>query len=546
MNPFEQFAAQSPAAHWPDSRKTAWQEVIQKAKQQPDTTVLLEDSHRNAMLTLTAGDISIDCTRHWLSAQTLGTLHNLLDASDFTAQRHAFFQGDPINHTEQRAVLHTALRDRSGENGTPAEARALVSDCLNRMQDLANRIRSGQWQTSANKAVTDVVNIGIGGSDLGPRMVVRALTPYCKGGPNVHFVANADPADLGSLLPDLNPETTLFIVCSKSFKTQETKLNAEAARRWLQAQLPSPDLTRHFVGVTTNHTDAIDFGLAKEHLLPLWDWVGGRYSVWSAIGLSVMISIGPQEFDNFLAGAAAMDKHFQTAAPIENGPVLMALLSVLYGNGYGAQSQGVVPYATLLEHFPSYLQQMIMESNGKSRLRNGHSTSFSTSPIIWGYVGTNSQHSFHQLLHQGTQLIPLDFIVASKNHYGDKEAHNTLRAHCLAQMQALVQGRKPTANSADDQANLVAKHRNMSGNRPCSLITIPELTPKHLGALIALYEHKTFVEACIWDINAYDQWGVELGKVLSERLEAALNGENIDTSELDPATQASLERFSAV
>lgn len=545
MNPFQSFADQTPADHWSDARKSAW-EAMRKLKQNNhDIATLLQDEERNALLRCQAGDLTIDCTRHWVDNQDLNQLQTLLSESNFEAQRQALFQGDPINHTEQRAVLHTALRDAKGANGTPAEIQKTVASCLSHMQALAEQIRSGQWLTSAKKPVTDVVNLGIGGSDLGPRMVTRALTPYCKGGPRLHFVANADPADIGSLLPQLNPESTLFLVCSKSFKTQETKLNAEAARTWLQANLPEPDLSRHFIGVTTNKTDAVAFGLAEENLLPLWDWVGGRYSVWSAIGLSVMIAIGPEAYSDFLAGAAEMDSHFKTSAPEKNAPVLLALLSILYGNSHGAQNQGIVPYATLLEHFPSYLQQMVMESNGKSRLRNGDIAPFSTSPIIWGYVGTNSQHSFHQLLHQGTQLVPLDFILAEKNEYGSPAAHNTLRAHCLAQMQALVQGRSPKAESGGDtlenqQASLVAQHRHMSGNRPCTLITLPQLDPKHLGALIALYEHKTFVEACIWDINAYDQWGVELGKVLSEKLEAALNGESIDETELDPATQSTL------
>jgi glucose-6-phosphate isomerase len=543
MNPFQQAAEQAPAAHWPEARKAAWQAALNLAQNNKDISQTLEDKARNAALTLTAAGLTLDCSRHWVTQADLDTLHTLLSASDFEATRTALFAGKPLNHTEQRAVLHMALRDLDGTNGTPPEARANVADCLERMRALANNIRSGDWQTSAQQAVTDVVNIGIGGSDLGPRMVTRALTPYCTGGPRLHFVANADPADLGSLLPQLNPATTLFIVCSKSFKTQETKCNAETARAWLQNNLTEPDLSRHFVGVTTNEVDAVAFGLAAENLLPLWDWVGGRYSVWSAIGLSVMIAIGPEAFDAFLRGAAEMDAHFRTAEATENAPVLMALLSILYCNGYHSQSLGIVPYATLLENFPSYLQQMVMESNGKSRLRNGDPTPFSTSPIIWGSIGTNSQHSFHQLLHQGTQLIPIDFIIALENHYGDAKAHNTLRAHCLAQMQALVQGQKPTPTEPDDHAALVAQHRYMSGNRPSSLITLPKLTPQHLGALIALYEHKTFVESCLWDINAYDQWGVELGKVLSAKLEGALIGEAIDTDALDPATKATLSRF---
>lgn len=545
MNPFQLFAEQAPAKHWSEARKSAWRTMLTLKDRNHDITQLLQNSARNEILRCKAAGLSIDCTRHWINEDDLNALHKLLMESDFDANRQALFQGQPINHTEQRAVLHTALRDAQGHNGTPPHIQETVASCLNHMQALAEKIRSGQWLTSAGKPVTDVVNLGIGGSDLGPRMVTRALTPYCQGGPKLHFVANADPADIGSLLPQLNPESTLFLVCSKSFKTQETKLNAEAARAWLQEHLPEPDLSKHFIGVTTNRADAVAFGLAEENLLPLWDWVGGRYSVWSAIGLSVMIAIGPEAYNAFLSGATEMDNHFRTSAPEHNAPVLLAMLSILYGNSHGAQSQGVVPYATLLEHFPSYLQQMVMESNGKSRLRNGDITPFSTSPIIWGYVGTNSQHSFHQLLHQGTQLIPLDFILAEKNEYGSTAAHNTLRAHCLAQLQALVQGRTPTAEThgnaaSDTQAELVALHRQMSGNRPCTLITLPQLDPKNLGALIALYEHKTFVEACIWDINAYDQWGVELGKVFSEKLEAALNGESIEHADLDPATAASL------
>ncbi|MEJ2669605.1 MAG: glucose-6-phosphate isomerase [Gammaproteobacteria bacterium] len=564
MEPFDTFATQQPAVAWGQNRQDLWQRIRQYAQQRaasptPTLKSLVEDTARNTALHVHCAGLHIDAARQNVDQTGLQLLYDLLHASSFNTWRDALFNGNPINHTEKRAVLHTALRDSDGRNHTPAPIRHTVKTCFERMSTLAQRIRTGDWTSHTGETITDVVNLGIGGSDLGPRLVVRALEPFCTIQPRVHFVANADPADISLCLDTLNPARTLFIVCSKSFTTQDTLRNAERARSWLLDNLDEPDLSKHFIGVTTNLDAASAFGIAVDNCLPLWDWVGGRYSVWSAIGLSVLIAIGPEHFSDFLRGAADVDHHFQSTDAPQNAPVLLALLSFLNSNVYGAQTHAIVPYATLLEHLPSYLQQLVMESNGKSRLRNGASTSFTTSPIIWGYVGTNSQHSFHQLLHQGTHLIPVDFILPETNAFGSTQDHNTVKAHCLAQMQALLTGRDTVSALAPDanaDTTLVAQHRMMSGNRPSTLITFPILDPYHLGSLIALYEHKTFVEACLWDINAYDQWGVELGKALSATLEDQLNTaptisitdtgmSDTDKPAHDAATQASLDRLRA-
>jgi len=544
MDFFYNLNQQQAPSHWSSERQQLWHQMIEQCRTPLKLSELVEDESRNSLLKVNASNINIDCSRNLISTEQIKTLQALLNASDFSEQRKQLFNGGIVNPTEERAALHTALRDTRGKLGTPAHINQTIEQCLIKMRELAASVRNGTWHSSTGETITDVVNIGIGGSDLGPRMVTRALTPFCQTTLKVHFVANADPADLSSLLPNLNPARTLFIVCSKSFQTQETKLNALRARQWLLESLPQVQLSKHFIGVTTNIAAAIEFGLDADNLLPLWDWVGGRYSVWSAIGLSVMMAIGSEKFDAFLEGAHNMDQHFLNAPISENAPVLLACLSIMYCNGHQTQSQAIIPYAQLLEHFPSYLQQLIMESNGKSCFKDGSSVSMRTCPIIWGYVGTNSQHSFHQLLHQGTQLVPIDFILCEKNNYGKLSEHQTLQAHCLAQMQALLQGRTvSTGQSESDHDKLIAAHRYMPGNRPSSLITLPLLNPYYLGALIALYEHRTFVESCFWDINPFDQWGVELGKVLSQQIETDLNNGDIQTSNLDSATQSSITQL---
>lgn len=483
------------------------------------------DVARGERMSIETAGLTLNYAKHRIDDEVLDVLLKLGEARELPQWRERMFTGEAINTSENRAVLHTALRSAR----PPIE----VGETLARMYAFADALRNASLKGATNKSFTDVVNIGIGGSDLGPRMVVRTLHRFCAQSPRVHFVANVDPEDLNRVLAPLEPASTLFIVASKTFTTAETLSNATRAREWVEKRLGDGKAGTHFAAVSSNVPAAQAFGIAPERVFPMWDWVGGRYSLWSAVGLSIAVAIGSQGFAELLAGARAMDEHFRNAPLGENMPVLLGLLGIWYVNFFGAQSHAVLPYCADLELFPAFLQQLDMESNGKRVDREGHVLNYATGPVIWGSVGTNGQHAFHQLLHQGSLLIPSDFIlVAQGPDAKDTEAHQMLLGNALAQSAALMSGRR----------NPVEPHRDYPGNQPSNSITLSRLTPHSLGALTALYEHKVFVQGIIWGINSFDQWGVELGKSLAQTLTPALKtGENPPDS--DSSTRALLARL---
>ncbi|MEP4487062.1 MAG: glucose-6-phosphate isomerase [Halioglobus sp.] len=495
-----------------------------------------------------AAGLHLDYSKHLLDDAARAALLALADEVDLPARAAALLRGDQVNNTEQRPALHTLLRANKAA-GLDALYQEVTST-RERMRYWANRLNAGEQTGFSGQVITDVVNIGIGGSDLGPRLVTEALRPF-QGNVACHYVANVDPADLHDTLAELNPHTTLFIICSKSFKTQETLTNGLAARDWLiRAGADTTQLTRHFLAMTTNLEAAAGFGIAPEQCLPLWDWVGGRYSVWSAVGLSCAIAVGWANFEAFLGGARAMDEHFASAPPESNLPMLLSLLEVWYGNAMGAENHVVLPYDNALQRLPDFLQQLTMESNGKRVTRSGSEITYQTGPVLWGSAGTMGQHSFHQLLHQGTRLCPADFILPLTTHTGMEEQHAQLVANCLAQSRAMMIGR--TLEEAEqalrqrgldnDEANSLAPHLAMPGSRPNSTISFESVNPATLGALLALYEHRTYCSGQLWGVNPFDQWGVELGKEIGVQILDELNGESEDTA-MDPSTQALISRW---
>jgi len=462
----------------------------------------------------------LDYSKNFLSSQTMPLLLELARQSQLPEKIAAMYRGDQINITEQRPALHVALRDPAAASKTPE-----VSATLERMEKLVGELHAGTWKGYSGKEITDVVNLGIGGSDLGPAMVCDALSPFATEKLNVHFVSNIDPSHLQNTLKDLEAETTLFVIASKSFSTLETLKNAEAAREWLLHQTDASATPHHFVAITTNLDAATEFGIEEKNLYPLWDWVGGRFSLWSAIGLPIAIAIGMKGFRQLLAGANSMDEHFRTAAPEQNLPIILALLNFWYREYFDAHSTAVVPYSQRLNLLPSFLQQLCMESLGKSVDLEGNAVGYDTGDIIWGTAGTNGQHSYFQLLHQGSEFIPVDFIAsANSDAQGSPEAHQHLLANCISQSLALMEG-KLDADSP---------HKIVAGNKPSNTLLLEELSPYNLGMLLALYEHKVFALSVLWNINAFDQWGVELGKKLSTKVFAAMNddagGEKLDQS----------------
>ncbi|USC14999.1 glucose-6-phosphate isomerase [Rhodococcus sp. 11-3] len=489
------------------------------------------DPGRAQRFSLTVGEWYIDYSKHRITDTTVGLLLELARACGLEARRDAMFAGDRINTTEDRAVLHTALRlPRSATltvDGTDVVAE--VHTVLDAMAGFAEKVRSGTWRGATGEPIATVVNIGIGGSDLGPAMVARALR-HCADGPAVRFVANIDPADLTAQLTGLDPATTLFVVASKTFTTVETLTNATAARRWLVAALGEDAVAAHFVAVSTNASKVAEFGIDPANMFGFWDWVGGRYSVGSAIGLAVMCAIGPVRFAEFLAGMHTVDEHFATAPLEANAPVLLGLLGVWYASVLGAQSRAVLPYSQDLARLPAYLQQLTMESNGKSVRRDGTAVDHDTGEIFWGEPGTNGQHAFYQLLHQGTRLIPADFVGFAAacedlpTRDGTGSMHQILLANMLAQAKVLAFGRTAAEVAADGTDPGLVAHKVMPGNRPSTTLLAPALTPATLGQLIALYEHQTFVQGVIWGIDSFDQWGVELGKTQALALAPALTG----------------------
>ena len=504
-------------------------------------SLFTQDAERSTQFTASAAGLTLDYSKQLLTHEARDALLKLAGEARLDEAIRRLLSGAEVNNTEGRPALHSLLRASKAEN-LPDEF-AQVTATRSTMQHWANRLNNGEHQGFTGSVITDVVNIGIGGSDLGPRLVTEALSPF-HGDVACHYVANVDPADLQGTLLDLNPETTLFIICSKSFRTAETLTNSLAAREWLQtAGASSADLDKHFLAITTNLEAAADFGISPDNCMPMWDWVGGRYSVWSAIGLSCAIAVGWEQFEQFLAGAAAMDDHFRDTSLEQNLPVLLSLLEVWNCNFLGAGNQVILPYANSLQRLPDFLQQLTMESNGKRVSLGGEELAYHTGPVLWGSAGTMGQHSFHQLLHQGTELCPADFVLPLTTHTGMSEQHRRLVANCLAQSRTMMVGRSIgeardslLARGVDARrAEELAPHLAMPGNRPNSVITMAALTPATLGALLALYEHRTYCSGVLWGINSFDQWGVELGKEIGTQILQLLADETA-TSDMDPAT----------
>lgn len=510
-----------------------------------------DDPARGTELTLTVGDLYVDYSKHRLTRETLRLLVDLARAARLEQRRDAMFSGVHINTSENRAVLHTALRlPRDAE--LVVDGQNVVEDVhavLDRMGDFTDRLRSGEWTGATGERITTVVNIGIGGSDLGPVMVYQALRHYADAGVSARFVSNVDPADLVAKLDGLDPATTLFIVASKTFSTLETLTNATAARRWLTDALGDAAVAKHFVAVSTNKKLVDDFGINTDNMFGFWDWVGGRYSVDSAIGLSVMAAIGKERFAEFLAGFHIVDEHFRTAPLEANAPALLGLIGLWYNNFFGAQSRAVLPYSNDLSRFAAYLQQLTMESNGKSVRADGTPVLTDTGEIFWGEPGTNGQHAFYQLLHQGTRLVPADFIGFSQptddlaTADGSGSMHDLLMSNFFAQTQVLAFGKTAEEISAEGTPPDVVPHKVMPGNRPTTSLLAAKLTPSVVGQLIALYEHQVFTEGVIWGIDSFDQWGVELGKTQAKALLPVITADASPREQSDSSTDALVRRY---
>jgi glucose-6-phosphate isomerase len=504
--------------------RPAWQALRTHHQQVKDVhlrTLFAQDAKRGERLTAEGAGLFLDYSKNRVTDETLRLLVALANDAGVAARRDAMFRGEKINITEKRAVLHVALRAPrgtsivvDGENVVPR-----VHAVLDKMTDFANRVRGGSWRGHTGKRMRNVVNIGIGGSDLGPVMAYEALRPYSDRGLTVRFVSNVDPADLVEATQDLDAAETLFIVSSKTFTTLETLTNARAARAWALATLKDDAaVAKHFVAVSTNAAEVAKFGIDTANMFEFWDWVGGRYSYDSAIGLSLMVAIGPDDFRAMLGGFHAMDEHFRTAPLEKNLPVLLGLLGIWYNNFFGAETHAVLPYSHYLSRLSAYLQQLDMESDGKSVDLDGQRVDYSTGPIVWGTPGTNGQHAYYQLIHQGTKLVPADFIGFNQTTTPLKEQHDQLMANFFAQTEALAFGKTSEEVAAEGVPDFQVRHRTFEGNRPTNTILADRLTPATLGALVALYEHKIFTQGTIWRINSFDQWGVELGKALASRI----------------------------
>ncbi|SCL33847.1 glucose-6-phosphate isomerase [Micromonospora rhizosphaerae] len=527
-----------------------WQALCKHAEQIRGThlrDLFAADGQRGERLTGEVADLYVDYSKNLVTDETLGLLTALADRVRLTDRIAAMFSGQHINSTEDRAVLHTALR-------LPRDAKLVVDGqdvvadvhrVLDRMSAFAERVRSGTWRGHTGERITTVVNIGIGGSDLGPMMAYEALKAYRGAGITCRFVSNIDPTDIHDKTTDLDPASTLFIVVSKTFSTQETLANANQARRWLLAALDADEsaVARHFVAVSTNEQRVRDFGIDPENMFGFWDWVGGRYSLPSAVGLSVMLAIGPERFREMLAGYHAVDEHFRTTPVERNIPALLGLLNVWYTDFLDAQTHAVLPYSQYLHRFPAYLQQLTMESNGKSVALDGKPVGYRTGEIFWGEPGTNGQHAFYQLIHQGTLLIPADFIAFSRPNHDLGDMHDLFMSNFFAQTAALAFGRTREQVEAEGTAPDVVPHRVMPGNHPTTSIIAPKLTPSTLGQLIALYEHIVFTEGTVWNINPFDQWGVELGKVMANQLAPLLTDARPDLGQLDSSTASLIGRY---
>ncbi|MGV0624756.1 glucose-6-phosphate isomerase [Mycolicibacter minnesotensis] len=541
----------------PDISATAAWDALRKHHQQIDATHLrqlfAEDPERGSRFTTTVGDLYIDYSKHRITGETVRLLVDLARSAGLEQRRDAMFAGAHINSSEDRAVLHTALRlPRDAE--LTVDGQNVVADVhavLDAMGQFTDRLRSGEWTGATGKRIETVVNIGIGGSDLGPVMVDRALRHYADAGISAAFVSNLDPSDLIATLAGLDPATTLFVVASKTFTTLETLTNATAARRWLTAALGDAAVSQHFVAVSTNARAVEEFGIDTANMFGFWDWVGGRYSVDSAIGLSVMAVIGRERFAEFLTGFHIVDEHFRTAPLESNAPALLGLIGVWYCNFFGAQSRAVLPYSNDLDRFAAYLQQLTMESNGKSTRADGTPVSTDTGEIFWGEPGTNGQHAFYQLLHQGTRLVPADFIGFAQpiddlaTADGTGSMHDLLMSNFFAQTQVLAFGKDASEIAAEGTPAHLVPHKVMPGNRPTTSILAGALTPSVLGQLIALYEHQVFTAGVVWGIDSFDQWGVELGKTQAKALLPVLTDDTAPQPQTDSSTDALVRRYRA-
>ena len=535
---------------------TAWKALCdhyQKMQTVHMQTLFEKDPQRFEKFSLLSSDILVDFSKNRITTKTLDLLIQLATQCDLTAAIDSMFKGGKINQTEKRAVLHVALRNRSntpimvdGEDVMPK-----VNAVLNKMQAFTSDLSDGKWKGYTGRRITTIVNIGIGGSDLGPVMVTECLKPYAKEGLSVHFVSNVDGTHIAETLKKLSPETTLFLIASKSFTTQETMTNAFSARKWFLEHAKDPaHVARHFVAISTNVEKVEAFGIDRNNMFEFWNWVGGRYSLWSAIGLSIAAYIGFDNFSQLLDGAYVMDRHFAKAPFEKNIPVILALIGIWYNNFFGAQSEVILPYDQYMHRFAAYFQQGNMESNGKSTGRNGKPVTYQTGPVIWGEPGTNGQHAFYQLIHQGTKLIPADFLApaVSQNPIGDH--HLILLSNFFAQTEALLNGKSQETvmvelaqkGLSEEEIESLAPHKIFAGNKPTNSILFPKLTPRVLGSLIAMYEHKIFVQGVIWNIFSFDQWGVELGKQLARKILPELDDDTKVTSH-DSSTNGLINAF---
>ena len=537
----------------------AWQALIQHQRhigEQHMRELFASEPQRFERFSLRLGDILFDYSKNRITEQTMHLLVALAQQAGLAERMEAMFRGEKINLTEGRAVLHTALRNRGnapiyvdGQDVMPEVNRVLAH-----MRRFSQAVRSGEWKGCTGKPISDIVNIGIGGSDLGPKMVCEALKPYARPDLRVHFVSNVDSTDLVETLKGLNPESVLFLIASKTFTTQETMTNAHSARRWfLEAVKAESAIARHFVALSTNAAAVSKFGIDTANMFEFWDWVGGRYSLWSAIGLSIALYLGMDTFEALLDGANQVDLHFRHTPFERNIPVVMALLGIWYNNFFGAQTHAILPYDQYLVHFAAYFQQGDMESNGKRVTHQGEAVDYATGPVIWGQPGTNGQHAFYQLIHQGTQLIPCDFLAAANSHNPLGEHHPILLSNYLAQTEALMKGKTADEARAElvkegyagDVLELLVRAKTFPGNRPTNSFLYPKLTPQVLGALIALYEHKIFTQGVIWNINSFDQMGVELGKQLAKKILPELAGDERVTGH-DPSTDGLINAIKAM
>ncbi len=513
INPTETKSWKALQSHFNDIKSVEMKSLFQKDKQ------------RKAALSLQVDDLYLDYSKNRLTPETMDLLFALAKESQLEDAIDKYFSGDKINATEGRAVLHTALRNQ-GNHAVMVDGQDVmpeVNHTLAKIEEFSNKVISGEFKGYTGKAITDIVNIGIGGSDLGPRMVVEALQ-YYKNHLNTHFISNIDGDHVQEILKELDPETTLFVIVSKTFTTQETLTNALTVKQWFLQKASEKDIAHNFVAVSTNLEKVSEFGIDRQNVFTMWNWVGGRYSLWSAVGLSISLAIGFEHFKSFLAGGYAMDEHFKNSSIDENMPVILALISIWYNNFFCTESEVVIPYTQYLEKLAPFLQQLSMESNGKSVDRNGVPVTYQTGNIIWGNTGTNVQHAFMQLVHQGTKLIPVDFIGFKTSLYGNQEHHDKLMANFYAQAEALYAGKTAEEVHLDmkfkgdeQQINSLLPFKVFEGNKPSNTLLIHQLTPKSLGSLIALYEHKTFVQGVIWNIYSFDQFGVELGKELAHQ-----------------------------